>query len=56
VENRDTGRFNFIINGFALWNRKHELNEAQKREAEDLIEAARSDGARAERLKSRGLL
>jgi hypothetical protein len=46
----------FLINGFALWNRKHELSAAHKREAEDVIEAARSEAARTERLKSRGLL
>jgi hypothetical protein len=46
----------FLINGFALWNRKHELNVAYKREAEDMIELARSEAARAERLKSRGLI
>ncbi|NEU95744.1 hypothetical protein [Bradyrhizobium uaiense] len=44
------------INGFALWNRRHQLNEAHKREAEEMIEAARSEAARNERLKSRGLI
>jgi hypothetical protein len=46
----------FLINGFALCNRKHELDVAYKREAEDMIELARSEAARAERLKSRGLI
>jgi hypothetical protein len=32
------------------------LNVAYKREAEDMIELARSEAARAERLKSRGLI
>jgi hypothetical protein len=45
-----------LINGFALWNRRHELNAAYKREAEGITEAARSEAARTERLKSRGLL
>jgi hypothetical protein len=45
-----------LINGFALWNRKHELNAAYKREAEDMIEAARSEAARTERLKAQGLI
>jgi hypothetical protein len=45
-----------LINGFALWNRMHELNVAYTREAEDMIEAERSEAARTERLKSRGLL
>jgi hypothetical protein len=46
----------FLINGFALWNRKHEMDVAYKREAEDMIELARSEAARTERLKSRGLI
>jgi hypothetical protein len=45
-----------LINGFALWNRKHEFSVAHKRETEDMIEAARSETARTERLKSRGLI
>jgi hypothetical protein len=43
----------FLINGFALWNRKHELSVAYKREREDMIGAARSEAARTERLKSK---
>ena len=46
----------FLINGFALWSRKHELNVAHKREVEDMIEAARSEAACTERLKSQGLI
>ncbi|KJC51721.1 hypothetical protein UP09_02200 [Bradyrhizobium sp. LTSP885] len=46
----------FLINGFALWNRKNELNKAYKLERDDMVEAARSDAARTERLKSRGLI
>jgi hypothetical protein len=34
----------FLINGFALWNRRYELKVAHEREAEDMIEAARRDG------------
>jgi hypothetical protein len=45
-----------LINGFALWNRKHELSKAHKLEMEDMIEAARSEAARTERLKSQGLI
>jgi hypothetical protein len=44
----------FLINCFALWNRRYELNSAYKREAEDMVEAAWSEAARTERLKSRG--
>ena len=45
-----------LINGFALWSRKHELEVAHKREVEDMIDAARSEAARTERLISRGLI
>ncbi len=46
----------FLINGFALWNRKHELNVAYKREAEDMIELARSEAERDKRLNLADLL
>jgi len=46
----------FAINGIALWNRKRELSLAYKREMEDMIEVTRSEAARTERLKSRGLI
>lgn len=46
----------FLINGFTLWNRRQMLRAAYRREAEEMMAAARSEAARAERLKSRGLL
>jgi hypothetical protein len=38
----------FLINGFALWNRSHELKAAHKREVEDMIVSAKNEAARTE--------
>lgn len=44
-----------LINGFALWQQRHDLNEARKRDLETEQEEIRVEAARDARLKSRGL-
>lgn len=44
-----------LLNGGGILVRWRELKEASKRDMEDMLEDARSDGARKARLQSRGL-
>jgi len=44
-----------LVNGFALWQQNHDLNDARKRDLEDETEAAQNEAAREARLKSRNL-
>lgn len=44
-----------LINGFALWQQRHDLNEARNRDLEEETHEARVETARDARLKSRGL-
>jgi hypothetical protein len=43
------------INSFALWQRRHDLNDALQRDLEDEAAAAQSEAARDARLRAKGL-
>jgi hypothetical protein len=43
-----------LINGFAIWQQRHDFNEARERDLEDEIGKERADDARNERLRLRG--
>jgi hypothetical protein len=44
-----------IINGFALWQRRHDLDDALRGDAEEEAAEAQSEASRDTRLRARGL-